>query len=109
MTRACRDWGHETCLCGYGFWVLGSGSCVSVRKCWGFGEGGLGEEGIRVVLRVMEGGAGYGGCWGIRVLRVVGLGVEEVELLFLPLERGREGEKKRERERLVLTKLGEVD
>ena len=34
----------------------------------------------------MEGGAGYGGYWGIWVLSVVGLGVEEVELHFLPLE-----------------------
>ena len=38
----------------------------------------------------MEGGAGYGGYWGIWVLSVVGLGVEVVELHFLPLERERD-------------------
>ena len=38
------------------------------------------------MVKAMEGGAGCGGCWGIWVLSVVGLGVEEVELHFLPLE-----------------------
>ena len=41
----------------------------------------------------MEGGAGYGGYWGIWVSSVVGLGVEVVELHFLPLERERERER----------------
>lgn len=44
------------------------------------------------MLTVLEGGAECGGCWGIRVLRVVGLGVEEVERVFPPLERRREKE-----------------
>lgn len=39
-----------------------------------------------VLVKVMESGAGCGGYWGIWVLSVVGLGEEEVELHFLPLE-----------------------
>ena len=43
-----------------------------------------------VALRVLEGGAECGGCWGKQVLRVVGFGVEEAERVFPPLETRRE-------------------
>ena len=59
-------------------------------------------------MKAMEGGAGCGGCWGIWVLSVVGLGVEEVELHFLPLEIDTEREREREIG-FTFMKLGEVD
>lgn len=69
-----------------------------MRKSWGSAGGKecSGEQGLRVAQRMSKGSAGCGCCWGIRVSRVVGSVVKELELVFLPFVCVRERQRKRE-------------